>query len=1057
MKQKLLIPLMIIFHLTSFAQSRLVQGKVASSADQQALPGVNVLVKGTTQGVSTDADGNYSIHASDGDVLVFSFIGYTSAEVLVGTQTVIDVSLLEDVTTLGEVTIVSTGYEQLPKERATGSFVKMDEALVNRSVSTNVLDRLEDVTSGLIFNRGGSAADPISIRGRSTLFANANPLIVIDNFPYDGELSNINPNDVESITVLKDAAAASIWGARAGNGVIVITTKKGNDRSAAKISFNSNITVGEKIDPFYVPVMRTSDYIDTERKLFEEGYYTSIENQLARRALTPVVELLIANRDGLITTDELETALASLRNKDVRNDFNKYFYQKTVNQQYAISISGGSNAHQYYLSGGYDRNLGNLAGNAKDRFTLNARNTWSLLKDKLTVSGDLYYTRSVNENNGIDPLGMRMTSYDGVYPYAGIGTESGEIVQDYREGFKRDAEEKGLLDWGYRPLEEMREVDKTVRGSDYRVNATVRYQIVPGLTANVLYQFWNMDSQGRNHYSEKSYFARNLINQFTQVTNTGQLILPIPKGGILDINNQTATSNNLRAQLNFSKAIGHHQIDAIGGYEVKEVRSHGTRYRYYGYNDALATSATVDYTTPYQQYYYQYATARIPSNDGQTELSDRFLSYYGNVAYTYKQRYTLSASARKDQSNLFGVDANQKGVPLWSAGAAWNVSEEPFYNVPLLSYLKLRATYGYNGNIDKTVTAYTTAQTFGTNSITGIPYARIMNPPNPSLQWERIQVVNVGIDFRLAKDVVNGSIEYYQKNGDDLIGFAPVAPSTGLIRYKGNTASTRGNGVDVVVNTNNINRAFKWQTNILFSTSQLKVTRYKDEATALYLLNYGETGGYLREGNTLFGVYSYRWAGLDPATGDPQGYLDEAVSKNYTQITQETTPEQLVYHGSARPTTFGSLRNNFAWKNISLSFNISYRFGYYFRRLSITYSNNRGLGGHGDYYDRWQNPGDEQHTDIPSLPETFQANRDVFYLSSEALIEKGDHIRFQDIQLSYTLSKSALPKLPFQRIQLYGYANNIGLIWKASDRVRDPDYLQIPALRSYSLGLKVEF
>jgi len=536
MKLKLLILLMIILNLTSFAQSRTVQGKVTSSADQQPLPGVNVIVKGTTQGVSTDATGNYALEANEKDVLVFSFIGYTTTEIAVGNQTVINISLVEDITTLSEVMIYSTGYEQLPKERATGSFAKADNELVNRKVSTNVLDRLEDVTSGLIFNRAGSVTDAISIRGRSTLFANANPLIVIDNFPYDGDLSNINPNDVESITVLKDAAAASIWGARAGNGVIVITTKKGADRNTPKITFNSNITIGEKTDPFYVPTMRTSDYIDTEKQLFENGYYTVIENQIAHRALTPVVELLIANRDGLISSEELDTKLAELRSKDVRNDYSKYLYQKSVNQQYALSISGGSNPHQYYLSAGYDKNAGNLVGNSNDRFTLNARNSWTLLKDKLTVSGDLYYTRSSIQNNGIDPYALKMTSYDGLYPYASFADDNGNplvITQDYREGFKREAEDNGLLDWSYRPLQELKEIDKTTKATDYRVNANVRYQIIPGLSANVLYQFWNSNSQGRNSYSDKSYFARNLVNQYTQVSNTGQLQLPVPKGGIL--------------------------------------------------------------------------------------------------------------------------------------------------------------------------------------------------------------------------------------------------------------------------------------------------------------------------------------------------------------------------------------------------------------------------------------------------------------------------------------------------------------------------------------------
>ena len=304
---------------------------------------------------------------------------------------------------------------------------------------------------------------------------------------------------------------------------------------------------------------------------------------------------------------------------------------------------------------------------------------------------------------------------------------------------------------------------------------------------------------------------------------------------------------------------------------------------------------------------------------------------------------------------------------------------------------------------------------------------------------------------------MSGSIEYYQKNGTDLIGFSPIAPSTGQVRFKGNTAATKGHGVDLVLNSTNIDRAIKWQTNFLFSTSKLTVTSYKDKATSSYLLNYGDAGGYLHEGNTLFALYSYKWAGLEPETGDPRSYLNGAVSKDYTAIYTNTKPEDLIYHGSARPTLFGAVRNTFSWNNLSLSFNISYRFGYYFRRSSIIYSNNKGLGGHGDYYNRWQKPGDELTTNVPSIPLTYLANRDNIYTYSETLVEKGDHIRFQDIQLSYTLSKAKFIKLPFARAQVYGYVNNLGIIWKASDKVSDPDYLTSQALRTYSVGLKVDF
>lgn len=1054
----LLIPIAgIWFQSVAAGQSLPITGVVTASTDGQPLPGVNVVIKGSTQGTTTSAAGTFSIEAGKEHVLVFSFIGYTPQEVLVGNQTTLTVVLVEDITTLSEVAVFATGYEQLPKERATGSFVHADHELLNRRVSTNILDRLEDVASGVIFNRSGSASDAISIRGRSTLFANANPLIVIDNFPYDGDLSNINPNDVESITVLKDAAAASIWGARAGNGVIVITTKKGT-KTGPEVSFSANITAGEKNDAFYLPVMTTADYIDTEVQLFEGGYYTALENSYNKRALTPVVELLIAERAGDITTEELHATLAAWKQRDVRQDFDRYFYQHPVNQQYAVNLRGGTGKQHYVLGAGYDHNVGNLVGNSYGRVTLNMKNNWMLLSDKLSLTSELYFTRSTTSENGIDPGTLRMTVYDNLYPYAQLADAGGEplaIVQDYREGFKRDAEASGLLNWAYKPLAERDAIHKTIKQSDYRINTALRYTVMPWLTAEALYQFWSSANDGRQHYSPESYFVRNLINQYTQ-TNTGKLTHPIPHGGILDEHFQTDLSHNFRVQLNYHKTFDNHAIHGLAGYEVKEVNTTGSQYRHYGYNDELARSTPVDYGTLYSQYYYPFSTARIPNVDQHLSLTDRFVSYYGNAGYTYRNRYTLTLSARKDQSNLFGVDANQRGVPLWSTGTLWTVSDEPFYQVGFMPLLKLRVTYGYSGNIDKTVTAYTTAQTYGTNSTTGLPYARIMNPPNPALQWEKIRMINVGIDVELFKGNIAGSIEYYQKHGESLIGFVPVAPSTGVSRFKGNNSATRSHGVDLVLNTKNINRKFTWHTQFLLSTNHLKVTNYQDEAPALYLVNYGDIGNYVKEGHTLFGVYSYRWAGLDPTTGDPQGYLEGGVSKDYTRIINEATPDDLEYHGAARPTTFGAVRNTFSWHNFSFSFNISYRFGYYFRTKSIVYGNNLGLGGHGDYYKRWQQPGDENSTHVPAIPAGIVANRDQFYTYSAALVEKGDHIRLQDIQLSYTMPSST-KVFPFKRAQVYAYINNIGLLWKATDQAKDPDYAVLPPVRTYAIGLKIDF
>ena len=1042
-----------------------ITGTVVAFLSKEPLAGVNIIIKGTMNGATTDIEGQFTLQASPEDTLIFSFIGYETREVPLEGRTEIDIALMEDIGILGELEIVSTGYQQLPKERATGSFVHLDNETINRSVSTGILERMEGVTSGLIFNRNGPAGDELSIRGRSTLFANSQPLIVVDNFPYDGDINNINPNDVESITVLKDAAAASIWGARAGNGVIVITTKKGAYDQAPQVSFNANVTMGERPDPFYAPQMTVSDFVDIERMLFDQGYYAFTESSPANAPLTPVVELLIAQRDGEISSEEANTQIEALKQQDIRRDYEDYLYRKSLDQQYAINVRGGSERQRYRLSAGYDRNLENLSENRFERITLNARHTLNLLNDKLELSTGIYYVKGHDQNNGLSPNSLRMSSGSPMYPYGRLADAAGNplpVIQDYRESFVLEAQEAGLLDWRYRPLEEMGLSDNTSSLTDYRLNAQVNYKILPHLQAEVLYQYWGNQRSNRQHHPLESYFARDLINTFTQVAEDGSLEQAIPEGGILDVSNRETDSHNLRAQLRYEGNLGdRHALSAIAGYEVRDMNSESTDHRYYGYDDDLAISSYVDYAGFYNRYNYPLFSKQIPYVDQLSSLTDRFVSYYANAAYTYDNRYTLSLSGRKDMSNLFGVDANQRGVPLWSAGLAWNLSEEGFYKSGIMPYLKLRATYGYNGNIDKTVSAYTTARIAGTSFRTGLPYARITNPPNPELRWEQVKVLNLGVDFELKDGIVSGSLEYYTKQGLDLIGDAPFPPSSGITEFRGNTANTRGNGVDVVLHTRNINRAFQWETNFLFSYIKEEVTDYKAEESVNNYLTFGSGSLGMPvplEGRPLFSLYSYRWAGLDPATGDPQGFLEGEVSKEYKAIIDAATTENIIYNGPARPTAFGALRNTFSWKGLSLSVNISYRVGYYFRRNSIRYSSVlTAQGGHSDYALRWQQPGDEAFTQVPSMPEDPDINRDNMYTYSEILVEKGDHVRLQDVNLSYTLDRGQLPGLPFDRVQIYAYASNLGILWKATDTVKDPDYRTMPPLRTLSLGLRADF
>jgi len=431
----------------------------------------------------------------------------------------------------------------------------------------------------------------------------------------------------------------------------------------------------------------------------------------------------------------------------------------------------------------------------------------------------------------------------------------------------------------------------------------------------------------------------------------------------------------------------------------------------------------------------------------------------------------ITLSGRKDGANIFGVNTNDKITPLWSAGLGWTISNEKFYHLPWLPFLKTRITYGYNGNVYN-ASAYLTAR-YSSSYTTGAQFATITSPPNPDLRWEKIKNINLGIDFSALNNIVNGTIEFYQKKGLDLVESAPLAPSSGFTNFKGNAAGTLTKGIDISVNTTNINRSFKWNTTFLFSFLKDKVTRFDQIYTPGSLVGkvapstVEATGLFAVPGKPLYGIYSYKWGGLDPATGDPLGYLNGKLSKDYLDIIKNTSIDSLIFHGSSRPTFYGGLRNSFSWKSFSISCNIIYKLGYYFRQSSTSLNYGEVISGsfvNADYANRWQKPGDEKNTNVPSVLYPGDPNRNDFYHGSEVLVQKGDHIRLQDISFSYNLDKNDWHQLPFLHLQLYVYASNLGIIWRANKAGIDPDFLDngsygriYPNPKSFSIGLKAGF
>lgn len=1046
-----------------------VNGTIMIEGENEPLAGATVRVKDTDILLITKEDGSFSMELEMGTYeFQVGFIGFVAKtiSVEVPSSAPLEIFLTPELLSLEGVEVLSTGYQELPAERATGSFSQVDNELFNRSVSPDFISRLENVTSGLVFNTTGGQADKISIRGRSTLYADTQPLVILDNFPYDGPLENINPNDIESVTVLKDAAAASIWGARAGNGVIVVTTKKGRYGQPLQVSFNANVNIREKPDPYYQQRMTSAEYIEVERLLYSRNYYSSAISSAAKSPITPGVEILYDMEQGTIPEQEGERQLAALAAHDIRDDFNSYYYKPAVFQQYALQLSGGAESQLFGLSMGFDNSSLDLRENKDSRVTVRANHEINFLKDRVKFTNLINLVQNRSQKNNEGPGSVVFTGLIDTYPYARLSDDQGNplsLVRDYRASYVQQAEDLGLLNWEYNPLNEIGLSPETGTAQEIRWTSGLSGQIAKGLTAELSYQYWNRTNYQKQQYSQASYYTRNLINSFTQQDGEGELSYAIPKGDILDESNTRAESQQFRTMLRYSAVWGRHELNMLAGFEAKKMQTNSSSHRYYGYLPELAASGLIDYQTRFPYFYNPGRSSTISSGDGLSDLSDRFLSYYFNVGYSYNNLLDFTSSLRRDQSNLFGVKSNQRGVPLGSVGLGWTLSQMGFYTWDALPYVKLRSSFGYNGNIDRTLTGETTAiflTSSGSSANPGLPYARILNPPYPNLRWERIKIINTGLDVESKSGRIGGSLEFYWKQGLDLISDTPLPVSSGLDKFRGNAANTRSHGVDLLLNTINLQSAVTWSTQWLFSTNKEVVSKYLLESTPINILIDGGGGSGVFspvEGYPLFPIFSYKWAGLDPDTGNPMGYLDGNPSDDFLSIYRSSTTDDLVYHGSAKPTVFGSVRNTFSYGGFSLSFTLSYKFGYYYRRESVRYSSLlTGTPGHSDYSKRWQNPGDELLTSVPSLPDVRNSVRDYLYLYSEALVEKGDHIRLQDISISYKFPGSSMGKV-FSNLEIYSYLNNLAILWKASDDPLDPDFRTMRPLRSAAFGIRGTF
>ncbi|WP_435223283.1 SusC/RagA family TonB-linked outer membrane protein [Niabella hirudinis] len=1050
---------------------------IVRDVDQLPASGLMVTVKGTVNSAVTKKDGSFLLNnVSRSATLIISGLQIDTLELPVKAD--MGVLMVSPRYTSAETVnvVANTGYQYARPNEINGSVSVVDNKKLHQQVGTNVLKRLDGQVPGLYFNIGKSAGNNpqsdkgILIRGLSSINGPLDPIIVLDNFIYEGSIDNINPNDIESITVLKDAAATSIYGARGGNGVIVLTTKKGGLNQRLKIDASASVIVQQKPDLYRIPQMNAADYIDVEQFLFNKGYFDGDITNQRYLPLTPAVEIFQQHRLGNISAQDSATQINQLKQIDNRKNLERYYYQKAITQQYALTLTGGSNNLAWVISAGHDRSETARAART-ERSAIRAENQYRLLKNLDFTIGINY---NVNQTTGGRPDYTTVTTGSrSNIPYQNLVNDQGAampIATNYRQQYIDSVGRGALLDGNFYPYKDYLSDRITERNQDLVAKAGLRWKPIKELTASVNYQLEKQTYTKTRNADVSSFYTRTLINRFTSIADDGSITYTLPKGDIYNEGAGTLTAENLRAQLDFSKGWGIHNVAALAGLEAREMEATGSNYTLYGYQKDPLQYSSMNYDMVYPDVITGFYMG-IPGNPVQNAvIINRFLSAYANASYQFKGRYLITGSFRKDGSNIFGLKTNDKWKPLWSAGIGWVLSKEGFITSTAINYLKLRLTFGYSGNVDLSRSPLPIANS-AINYTTQLPYLRISTINNPSLKWEQSGQLNMGVDFSMLKDRLSGTLEYYLKKGSDLYGLTAYDYTTwGFVsQIVTNTANMKGKGIDFSINSKNIIGDFNWSTGFLFSYNNSITTKYNATKAQQITTLLGGNSNYIRPvvGKPLYAAVAYKWAGLDN-NGNPQGFLNGQKSTDYTAMQKAAQDKGLEsgvikYLGPRNPTIFGALTNTFSYKRLSLNAAVTYKMGYYFARPALSYSNLFSGGiGNKDYANRWQHPGDELKTNIPALVYTDDPQfnyRDNFYSFSENNYLKGDHIRLQYVNLEYDflIKRRKGNNTPIQ-IQAYINCANLGIIWRSNEEKLDPDYPGTPGLqKTYAAGVRLKF
>ena len=1059
----------------AFAQMISVSGKV-TDVTNHPLEGAAVVVKNDnillSMGTLTDIKGEFRISAKAGEVIRISYLGMKSREFTVSAeQPFLKVHLEPEIITLSSTDVVATGYQNLHKEQTTSAYTKIRTDQLNRQLNRTVQEAIEGQIAGVRFTKDPFTGKEVPIlRGVGTFSGNVgySPLVVIDDIPTDTPLEDINPKDIESVTVLKDAAATAIYGVRAANGVIVIVTKKGL-QNGLRINVHTDLFYTFKPNMSRMRYASTSDLIDLETAFYQSkladsngnvddlfASYGEIGGRQTVRYYSPLFQLYRDQAKGKLSQQEVNSTLNEWRNRDYLRDFKRYVWQPIISKRYNISVESGNNRSQNYASLQYEDTDERIVTEKTRALNLYLKNTYQLtpwLKSTIGVNGRYTAVDAVAEqvrNLYTDYLKQpRYTRLLGTNPYAGfnlVAPINGHILDQI-------AGNDAFRSYSFNLLESIAQEHQKQYNLSLRPFANLQVSIIKGLQYQSYFQYELNTHNSETFFGKDTYYMRLRHNQLVkQDATTQKFSSELPEGGYYEQEKGQTQHYTFRQQLDFNRTFAEaHNVTALLGFEMRQhYTPRNTKEMQYGYDEQTLSFPTLNWKDLYNPGVTSYLYGRQSlslSRNQQSETKHRFISFYSTLGYSYHQKYNLTGSVRVDQADMFGADPKYKYRPLWSVGGSWNLHREDFFYSNVVNLLKLRLTYGVSGNVDQTTTPFLLGHLL-TDVRGAYPNQQYLqfndtDLPNPKLRWEKTETTNLGIDFGMWY-WLSGSIDLYRRYSSDLLVLTELDPTVGAQRRLINNGALLNKGIEVSLNaTRELAKDLQLtvRTTFAYNKNTIEKVSSKPSNAVEYARN---PLRYYKQGDDFNSLYAYRYK--ETTNGYPI-YLDENGNPNTTfdangvpTIKDIINEDALVRLGTMNPTFNGALSLQLRYKAFELGTMFIYAGGHKLRK--DTYSINQESETHRDITQRWTaaNPTDmpRMSFDYPATLRRTANTVNTLWQFGDNHVVNADYIKWRNVVFSCYIPKNICEKLRLQEAKITAQLNNL-LTWCAAGDDIDPE------------------